>query len=60
MEHIEIYYNFIRDEPQAWQISPAYFPTAAQLADIFTNALGQSQFRLLLGKLTIYNLHTST
>lgn len=60
IKHIEIVYHFIRNELQAQRITPAYIPTEAQPMDIFTKALGQSQFHLLLGKLGICNLHTPT
>lgn len=59
-KHIEIYYNFVRDEFLANRIRPAHIPTNAQSADVSTKALGQSQFHLLLGKLRICNLQAPT
>ncbi|XP_021734043.1 uncharacterized protein LOC110700750 [Chenopodium quinoa] len=38
-------------------IAPSYVSTKEQLADIFTKALGKSQFDHLLSKLGIYNPH---
>lgn len=47
--------HFVYDEIQAQRIFPAYIPTDAQAANIFTKALRQSQFRYLLRKLGVQN-----
>ena len=52
--------HFIRDEYLTGNIAPTYVPTHAQLADIFTKALGLTQFTSLLCKLGICNLHIPT
>lgn len=59
-KHIEIDCHFIRDEFLANRISPTYIPITAQPANLFTKALGSSQFHALLDKLCIGNLHVST
>lgn len=59
-KHIEVDCHFIRDEIVNDHIRPAYVSTTAQLADIFTKALGRSQFFSLLGKLGILNPHAPT
>ncbi|KHN07437.1 Copia protein, partial [Glycine soja] len=59
-KHIEVDFHFIRDEYLTSNIAPTYVPTHAQLADIFTKALGPTQFTYLLCKLGICNLHAPT
>jgi len=59
-KHIEVDCHFIRDEYLTSNIAPTYVPTHAQLADIFTKALGLTQFTSLLCKLGICNLHIPT
>lgn len=59
-KYIEIDCHLIRDELQAQRISPIYIPTDAQSANIFTKALGHTQFHALLGKLSICNVHAPT
>lgn len=39
-KHIEVDCHFIRDKYLAGNIAPTYVPTQAQLADVFTKALG--------------------
>ena len=46
-KHIEIDRHFDRDAIVEGLISPSYAPTSSQLADIFTKALGKSQFDYL-------------
>lgn len=57
-KHIEVDCHFIHNEILQGNIQPSYVSTHAQLADIFTKALGQHQFQTLLGKLGIHNPHT--
>ena len=59
-QNIEVDCHFIRDAILAGTIQPSYVPTRLQLVDIFTKALGRSQFQFLLSKLGIQNLHTPT
>ena len=59
-KHIEVDCHFIQDAIQDGLINPSHVPTNAQLADIFTKALGQSQFTFLLSKLDIYDLYSPT
>lgn len=56
-KHIEIDCHFVHHEFHANHIFSTYLSTDAQLADIFTKALGASQFHNSLGKLDICNLH---
>lgn len=59
-KHIEVDCHFIRNEIICGNLHPSYVPTRAQLADIFTKALGRAQFHSLLGKLGIWNPHAPT
>jgi len=59
-KHIEIDCHFIREHIVSGVIQPCYTPTTEQLADIFTKALGQRQFKYLKGKLGILNPHAPT
>jgi hypothetical protein len=59
-KHIEVDCHFVRDEIIKGNVQTAYVPTHTQLADIFTKALGKSQFEFLLNKLGIRNLHAPT
>ncbi|KAL9409330.1 hypothetical protein AB3S75_047673 [Citrus x aurantiifolia] len=59
-KHIEVDYHFIRDEIQRRNIRPAYVSTNIQLVDIFTKALGSKEFKFLLRKLGIRDLHAPT
>ncbi|MCI24670.1 hypothetical protein A2U01_0045856, partial [Trifolium medium] len=56
-KHIEVDCHFIRNEIVRGNVQPSYVPTHAQLADIFTKALGRHQFQILLAKLGIRNPH---
>ncbi|CAH9080519.1 unnamed protein product [Cuscuta europaea] len=56
-KHIELDCHFIRDHVRSGAIIPSYTPTKEQLADIFTKALGDSQFHYLLGKMGILDPH---
>jgi hypothetical protein len=59
-KHIEVDCHFVRNEVVKNNIRPIYVSTTTQLADIFTKALGRTQFEFLLGKLGIRNLHAPT
>ncbi|KMT06637.1 hypothetical protein BVRB_7g158040 [Beta vulgaris subsp. vulgaris] len=59
-KHIEVDCHFVRDAIQDGLIAPSYVSTTEQLADIFTKALGKSQFDLLMSKLGISAPHAPT
>ena len=59
-KHIEVDCHFVRERILSGIITPHYTPTTEQLADIFTKALGNRQFRYLLGKLGVANPHAPT
>ncbi|KAK3036779.1 hypothetical protein RJ639_029744 [Escallonia herrerae] len=59
-KHIEVDCHFVRDEIIKDNIHPQFVPSHAQLADIFTKALGESQFDHFTRKLGIRNLHAPT
>lgn len=59
-KHIEINCHFVRYEFQAILVVPTNLPSEIQPTDIFTKALGSSQFHLLLGKLGICDLYAPT
>lgn len=60
IKRIELDCHFVRDEFQANRISQPYIPSEIQPTDLFTKALGSSQFHSLMGKLGICNLHSPT
>ena len=57
-KQIETNCHFVRDAVTEGLVGPSYVPTQFQLADIFTKALGRTQFEFLLFKLGIRDLHT--
>ncbi|CAH9143337.1 unnamed protein product [Cuscuta epithymum] len=59
-KHIEVDCHFVRNAIQENLIAPSYVPTTIQLADIFTKALGKTQFQFLLRKLGILDPHAPT
>ncbi|XP_048497665.1 uncharacterized mitochondrial protein AtMg00810-like [Beta vulgaris subsp. vulgaris] len=59
-KHIEVDCHFVRDAITDGLIAPSYVPTTTQLADIFTKALGKTQFDALLRKLGIFDPHAPT
>lgn len=59
-KHIEIDCHFVRDELQNGLFATFYVRNDAQLADIFTKALGGERFEFLLRKLGIRNFHAPT
>ena len=58
-KHVEVDCHFVRDEIVKGTILTQHVSTHAQLADIFTKALGQREFKDFLIKLGVLNLHTS-
>lgn len=59
-KHIESDCHFIRDEIVKGSLATSHLRTTEQLADIFTKALGSSQFTYLRRKLGIRDLHAPT
>ncbi|KAL6565862.1 hypothetical protein OROHE_004917 [Orobanche hederae] len=59
-KHIEVDCHFVRDAITKGLIDPSYVHTKAQLADIFTKALGKREFDILINKLGILNPHAPT
>ena len=52
--------HFVRELIMHNVITTAHVRTKSQLADIFTNAIGASQFSYLLSKLGVHDHHTLT
>jgi hypothetical protein len=52
-KHIDIWYHFLRDHQQKWDIKIAYVSTHNQLVDIFTNQLDENTFSKLRNELNI-------
>ncbi|OMO78632.1 Integrase, catalytic core [Corchorus capsularis] len=59
-KHIEIDCHFIRECIKSGSITTSHVSSHLQLADIFTKALGHTQFQFLTSKLGIRNLHAPT
>ncbi|KAG7552999.1 Retrotransposon Copia-like N-terminal [Arabidopsis thaliana x Arabidopsis arenosa] len=59
-KHIESDCHSVRDAVRDGVITTHHVRTEEQLADIFTKALGRSQFLYLMSKLGVQNLHTPT
>jgi len=59
-KHIESDCHSVRDAVRDGIITTHHVRTNEQLADIFTKALGRSQFLYLMSKLGIQDLHTPT
>ncbi|KAK3007090.1 hypothetical protein RJ639_016141 [Escallonia herrerae] len=59
-KHIEIDCHFVRHHTQSKALLPRPISSQYQLADIFTKALDQERFHILLGKLGISNIHAPT
>lgn len=53
-KHIEVDCHFVRDAISDGLIDPSYVHTNTQLADVFTKALGRSQFAFLISKLGVF------
>lgn len=52
-KHIDIKYHFVTDEVSSGQVRLQWIPTAQQLADVLTKALGIQQHRMLCDKLMV-------
>jgi hypothetical protein len=50
-KHIDIKYHFVTDEVSSGKVRLQWIPTAQQLADVLTKALGVQQHRVLCNKL---------
>lgn len=59
-KHIEIDCHFVRELLVSGIVSTTHVRTSLQLADIFTKALGATQFHFLLSKLGVRDPHTPT
>jgi len=59
-KHIQVDCHFVCDEIMIGNIQPSYVPTRSQLADIFTKALGRTQYETLLSKLGIQDFCAPT
>ena len=59
-KHIEIDCHIVREKLLAGIISTSHVPSHAQLADIFTKALGRNNFQLMSSKLGLHNIHSPT
>ncbi|OMO87137.1 Integrase, catalytic core [Corchorus capsularis] len=59
-KHVEMDCYFVREKAQSREIAPRKISTCAQLADIFTKALGKDRFESLVFKLGVANLHAPT
>ncbi|KAI4351341.1 hypothetical protein L6164_005716 [Bauhinia variegata] len=59
-KHIKVNYHFVWDEILKCTLQPSYVPICFQLTDLFTKALGTTQFSFLQSKLGIKHLHGPT
>ena len=59
-KHIEIDCHFIREKIEDGVIKTFHIPTRHQIADFFTQALGQKQFHHLLSKMNFINIYGSS
>ncbi|CAL2238668.1 unnamed protein product [Prunus armeniaca] len=59
-KHIEIDCHIVREKLLAGIISTSHVPSRAQLADIFTKALGRNNFQLMSSKLGLHDIHSPT
>ena len=59
-KHIEVDCHFIREKLTSGDIVTCYTPIMEQLADLFTQALGQRQFHYLLCKLGVNHPYAPT
>jgi hypothetical protein len=53
-KHIEVRYNFLRDNVEKGKITLIHVPTHDQLADIFTKPLDQATFTRLRGAWCVF------
>lgn len=59
-KHVEMDCYFVWERVHSSEIAPRKIHTRAQLADIFTKALGKDRFHSLLVKLGILKIHAPT
>ena len=52
-KHVDIKYHFVTDEVAAGRVQLEWIPTAQQLADVLTKALGNQQHRQLSSQLMV-------
>lgn len=55
MKHIEADCHFVREHIASCDLVTCHVSTKAELADMFTKALGQRDFHTFLGKMGIFN-----
>ena len=58
-KHIKIDCHLIREKLQDGIIQTFHIPTTQEPANLFTKALGSTQFHYLLGKLGVMNIHSN-
>jgi hypothetical protein len=58
-KHIEVDYHFIREKIQAKKIEKLFVRSEDQLADVFTEGLGNKIFENVTHKLGLYDIYTS-
>lgn len=57
-KHIEIDCHLVRDKVQAGEVKTLHVASKEQLADLLTKSLGGAQFKSLLFKMGILNIHS--
>ena len=57
-KHIEIDYHLVREKIQAGCLKTMNVSSQHQLVDLFIKALFPAQFKYLIGKMGIHNLHS--
>jgi hypothetical protein len=58
-KHIEIDCHLIGEKLQDDRIQTFHIPSTQEPADLFTKALGSTQFHYLLGKMSVMNIHSN-
>ncbi|PRQ36958.1 putative RNA-directed DNA polymerase [Rosa chinensis] len=58
-KHIEIDCHVVREKVQRGVIKTAHIRTKEQPADLFTKPVSAAQFKALLGKLNVINIHSN-
>ncbi|KAK9939067.1 hypothetical protein M0R45_015776 [Rubus argutus] len=58
-KHIEIDCHVVREKVQRGVIKTAHIRTKEQPADLFTKPVSAAQFKALLGKLSVINIHSN-
>lgn len=59
-KHVEMDCYFVRERVESKEIEPRKITTSEQIADVFTKELVSDQFRRLVGKLGVHDLHLPT